>query len=138
MAWRNGVKFPVSARVRAARGYASKDACERGVVLRGNEVRDGRPGLAHPGRRPVRQAAACGPAGDARAAGLVGRVFSYRGCYPECCHPYGCRTTDPNVLALAAPGSPDPNVLAATRTSSQFAVNPVCPSVEKEFNDGNA
>jgi hypothetical protein len=37
MAWRNGMKFPVSARVRAARGYESKDAGERVVVLRGND-----------------------------------------------------------------------------------------------------
>jgi hypothetical protein len=86
------MKSPDSARVRAARGYESKDAGERGVVLRGNEDRDGQPALAHPGRSPVRQTAACGAAGNARDAGPAGRV----------------------------------------------AVNPVGPSVEKEFNDGNA
>ncbi len=45
------MKLPGSARVRrAARGYESKDAGQRGVVLRGNEDRDRQPALAHPGR----------------------------------------------------------------------------------------
>ena len=112
------MKFPGSARVRAACGYESKDAGERGVVLRGNEDRDGQPALAQPGRSPARQTAACGAAGNARDAGPAGRVCSFRGSYPGCCHPHG-RTHDPDVLALAGLASPDPNVLTATRRSLQ-------------------
>ena len=93
------MKFPGSARVRAARCYESKDAGERGVVLRGNEDRGGQPALAHPGRSPVRQTAVCGAAGNARDAGPVGRVQLPR-LLSRVLPPHR-RIRDPDVLALA-------------------------------------
>ena len=113
------MKFPGSARVRAACGYQSKDAGERGVVLRGNEDRDGQPILAHPGRSQYARPPLAVQRVMLGMLGLPAGVCSYRGSYPGCCHPDG-RTHDPNVLALAGLASPDPNVLTATRRSLQL------------------
>jgi len=47
--------------------------------------------------------------------GPLGRVCGYRGIYPEYRHPRGRTIPDPNVLAVAGLGPPDPNDLTGTR-----------------------
>ena len=69
------MKFPVSARVRAACGYESKDAAELGVVLRGNDPKCAR----------ARRAGSTGPECSDRDTAVVAvcgkscKPFSRRG-----------------------------------------------------------